>query len=149
MMWSHVVVDRVGTDEEVQRAWATVFSLPLDTVATTPDWGEMDLWALPHVRVAVARFVEPGREFPMILSVVLRDDPLEAALAGDARTLDAIQRFCVALNCRAITAVQSDDESSWTLLTPTERWRIRGFEPDQDGERLADATFERLEGVAA
>ena len=85
----------------------------------------------------------------MILAVVLLDDRLETSVAGDARTLDAIQRFCVTLDCRAITAVSADDETSWTLVTPTERWRIRGFEPAQAGERLADATFEPLAVVAA
>ncbi len=149
MMWNHVVVDRIVSEDDVRSAWATVFDLPVAAVAVTPDWGELERWARPEVRVAVARFEEPGREFPLILSVVLRDDPLEAAVAGDTRTLDAIQRFCVALDCRAITAVEADTESSWTLVTPTERWRIRGFEPDMDGERLADAVFEPLVVAAA
>ena len=149
MMWNHLSVDRIVPEEDVQRAWAEVFALPVEAVAVTPDWGEDDRWARPEVRVAVARFEEPDHEFPMILSVVLRDDPLEAAVTGDARTLDAIQRFCMSLNCRAITAVSADDETSWTLITPTERWRIRGFEPAQAGEHLANATFEPLAVVAA
>lgn len=149
MAWNDLVTDRIIPEEDVQRAWAEVFGLPLVAVAVTPDWGEDDRWDRPAVRVAVARFEEPDHEFPMILSMVLLDESLAVAVAGDARTLDAIQRFCVTLNCRAITAVSADDETSWTLVTPTERWRIRGFEPAQAGEHLANATFEPLAVVAA
>lgn len=149
MMWNHVSADRIVPEEDIQRAWAEVFVLPVEAVAVTPDWGEVDRWGRPGVRVAVARFEEPDHEFPMILSIVLQDDPLEAAVTGDARTLGAIQRSCVTLNCRAITAVSAADETSWTLVTPTERWRIRGFEPDRVGEHLANATFEPLAVVAA
>jgi hypothetical protein len=149
MMWNHVSVDRIIPEADIQQAWAEVFGLPIDAVAVMPDWGDVERWARLGVRIAVARFEEPDYEFPMILSIVLRDDPLEAAVAGDARTLDTIQRFCAILNCRAITAVSADDETSWTLVTPTERWRIRGFEPAQAGEHLANATFEPLAVAAA
>jgi hypothetical protein len=149
MMWTDVVVDRIVSEEDVQRVWAGVFGLPVEAVAITPDWGEDDRWDRPGVRVAVARYEEPDHEFPMILSMVLLDESLAVAVSGDARTLDAIQRFCASLNCRAITAVSADDETSWTLITPSERWRIRGFEPAQAGEHLANATFEPLAVVAA
>jgi hypothetical protein len=148
-MWTDIVVDRIVSEEDVQRVWAEVFGLPVETVAVMADWGEQDRWDRPEVKVAVARFEEPEHEFPMILAVVLLDDRLKSAVAGDSRTLDVLQRFCVILNCRATTAVSADDETSWTLVTPNERWRIRGFEPAQAGERLANATFEPLAVVAA
>lgn len=149
MVWNDVITDRILPEMDVQLAWADVFGIPVAAVAVTPDWGDEDRWFRPGVRVAVARFEEPDHEFPMILAVALLDGALADMVAGDARTLDAIQRFCVALDCRAITAVSADDETSWTLVTPTERWRIRGFEPAQAGEHLADATFEPLAVVAA
>src|SRR5688572_24568688 len=107
MVWTDVITDRMLPEIDVQRAWADVFGIPVDAVAVTPDWGEEDCWIRPGVRVAVARFEEPDHEFPMILAVALLDGALADMVAGDARTLDAIQRFCVALDCRAITAVSA------------------------------------------
>jgi len=148
-MWTDVIADRIALEQDVRRAWAGVFDLEIEEVAVTPDWGETERWDLPCVRVAVARLLEPARGIPMILSIVPRDDPLEDAVTGDARTLDTVQRFRVALDCRAIPAVEAVGLFSWTLISPTERWRIRGFEPCRDVDHPASTTFEPLSVASA
>lgn len=142
-------IDRVVSEVDVQRGWADVFDVPLSSVAVTPDWGDLDRWGGPEVRVAVARFEAAGDDFPLTLSVVLRDDQLVMLVATDEGSIGAVQRFCTVLACRAIMASEADDQSSWTLVSPTERFRVRGFDPDQDGDRLADAIIEPLAVVAA
>ncbi len=149
MIWMDIGVDREAAEAEVRQGWATAFALPLEVIAVTPDWGDLDRWGGPEIRVAVARFIGGDGDFPMTLSIVLQDDEMDGRVATDEQSIGAVQRFCAALECRAIMASYADDESSWTLVTPTERWRIRGYDPDQEGDRLADAVFEPLAVVAA
>ena len=149
MYWMDLGIDTILTDGDIQRGWAETFDISASVVAVTPDWGDLERWARPGIRVAVARMDSEGDgDFPMMLSVVLQDDAMEARVATDQLSIDAVQRFCVALNCRAIMSSESDDQSSWTLVSPSERWRVRGYDPDQEGDRLADAILEPL-AVAA
>lgn len=149
MIWMDMGIDRTLSEEDVRKGWADAFALPIEAVAVTADWGDLGRWGRPEVRVAVARFEEDGGDFPMTLSVVLRDDEMEERVLTDEGSIGAVQRFCAALMCRAIMSSYADDQSSWTLVSPTELWRIRGYDPDQDGDRLADAIFEPLAVVAA
>ncbi len=149
MFWMDLGIDRTIGEDDIRRAWAESFDLPIDAIAVTPDWGDMERWARPEVRVVVARFVEKPGDFPMTLSIVLQDDEMEARVPTDEDSIGAVQRFCTALTCRAIMAVEADEQSSWTLVSPAELWRVRGYDPDQDGDHLADAIFEPLAVVAA
>ncbi len=142
-MWMDMGIDRAIDEDDVRGGWAESFGLPLGAIAVTRDWGDLDRCGGPHERVVIARFENVG-DFPMTLSVVLRDDEMEARFATDEASSGAVQRFCAALDCRAIMASEADDEHSWTLVSPTQRWRIRGYDPDQVGDRLADARFEAL-----
>ncbi len=150
MYWMDLGIDRRLTDVDVQRGWAKAFGIPAGAVAVTPNWGDLERWARPGIRVAVARMDSEGAgDFPMMLSVVLQDDAMEARVETDQLSIDAVQRFCMALNCRAIMSSESDDQSSWTLVSPSARWRVRGYDPDQEGDRLVDAILEPLAVVVA
>lgn len=148
MFWIDIGIDRSVPDPDIQRGWGESFGIPVEAVAITPDWGKLERWARPGIRIAVARMDGDG-DFPMTLSVLLQDDEMEHRVGTDEQSIKLVQRFCTSLACRAIMSSESDDQSSWTLISPTERWRVRGYDPDQAGDRLADATFEPLTVVAA
>jgi hypothetical protein len=85
----------------------------------------------------------------MVLSMIVRGDDLEERIQTDETTLDTIQRFCAALGCRALTSVADEDPSAWVLITPTERWRVLGYDPDEPGDKLEDAIIEPLKVAVA
>ena len=109
-------IDRAISEVDIRRGWADAFDLPVDAIAVTPDWGNLDRWGGPEIRVAVGRFEEVGEDFPLTLSVVLRDDDMVSRVSTNTESVGAVQRFCAALGCRAIMSSYNDDQSTWTLV---------------------------------
>lgn len=142
-------VDREIPAEEVAAGWAAAFAVPVSAVAVTEDWGAIERWVRPGVALAVGRFPADAGEFPMTLTLNPQDEALEKRLATDAGTLEVIQRFCATVGCRAITGTDADADETWTLVTPTELWRIRGYDPDDPYVKLADAILEPLKVAVA
>ena len=149
MAWMDMGIDRTISEVDIRRGWADAFNLPVDAIAVTPDWGDLDRWGGPEIRIAIGRFEEAGGDFPLTLSVVLRDDDMISRVATNAASVGVVQRFCAALGCRVILSSNDDDQSTWTLVAANGIWRVRGYDPDDTEGRLADAHVEPLAVVAA
>ncbi len=149
MYWTDIGVDRIVPDACIRTGWAEVFGLQVDALAVTGDLGKENPWDDPRVCITVVRYADKPGEFPLMMSMIVRGDDLEGVVNSDDETIAAIQRFCVTVGCRAITATEADGVSGWTLVTPSELWHIEDYDPDEPNNRLADAIFEPMKTAVA
>lgn len=138
MYWTDVAVDREISCQNLQRAWAQALGLQTDAVAIIADFAATDPWADPCVRLTIERRFVAG-EFPLRLALVIGEAELDAQVQTDEAMVEVVQRFCVELGCRVLTAVEDDDPSAWVLVTPSGILRVVDYDPDDIGAKVEDA----------
>ena len=130
MLWTELELDREISDDRLRDAWAAAFAVPPDAVAIVDDITTARPSTDPGVRVVLERYGLPG-DFPLHVMVILHGEDLDAAVAGQEKTLALVKRLCAALDCRVLISDEGPDPYVRLRVTPTGQVDIVEVDADQ------------------
>ena len=108
MIWQDVLVDRSLTDHEIITTLAALFSISATEILVVPEIPSVPV--SEHTRILCERVAMQG-EFPLMLSIYLRDERLET----QNRSAFLLQ-FCGRLHCRCFVGDDSSNPYSGELF---------------------------------
>ena len=136
MFWQDVLLGCLVEDTALVHAVAAALGLADDSVRVVDAVSDLNTLDEAPARVLVESSELKG-EFPLHLSIYVRDSELARELRSSSATLDRVKRLCKRLRCPALVSDDSLSPSAWLRVSPS-----RGVERvSLDAERLDHDEF--------
>jgi hypothetical protein len=130
MLCEDLLLDRDVSTKALRRALAAMLSIPELSVQIVADVANATVADHGATRVLVERTSREG-EFPLQLSLYLRDAALADSLATPAERLARVQRLSQLLGCSVLLSDDSLNPFSWLRIAPSGVVDAVALDPDR------------------
>lgn len=117
-MWEDLLLDRQVPDPALVEAIAALFSIPTEAVSLVGGIDEAPAVVGEGIRALIVRAPAAG-DFPLQVTVYLRDDDLERRVRGRPARLGLVKQFATLLDCSALVGDETPDPLTWLLFSPS------------------------------
>jgi hypothetical protein len=132
MIWQDLLLDRWADRDALSAATASAFKVSADTVAVV-DAPEQLLAISPSARI-ILECDRQHRDFPLQITIVLRDDGLVGQFDGFEGALQIARGLAQRLNAVVLFAEGPLSPSEWVRVRPTGKADIVSLDVDDSGE---------------
>ena len=130
MMWEDLILDRDVPTQALRRALAAALGIPEPSVQVVADVADTTPAGDGATRLLVERTARDG-DFPLQLSLYVRDAALAQSVAAPAERLARVQRLCQLLGCTSLLADDSLNPFSWLSIAPSGAVDVVALDPDR------------------
>jgi hypothetical protein len=118
MLWQDILIDRLVPDTALQSALAAGLNVPPASVQIVECVSDVVTADLTGVTLLVERTALAG-DFPLQLSLYVRDSTLAQQLESPAESLDLVKKLCSSLDSSALLSDESLSPLSWLRVQPS------------------------------